>query len=158
MRFEEVLQEAGGFSRFQFLTLYLLCLPRMIVALHFLLHNFISAVPPHRCAIPGLDNDAGSVADPDTLSFSLPRDPDGSLSSCRAFASPLQISGNFTNASVLTVPCQHGWIYNRSQFLSTTASQWDLVCEDKKLNQILATYFFVGVTLGAVIFGYLSDK
>lgn len=37
-------------------------------------------------------------------------------------------------------------------------SQWDLVCDNKKLNQAVATFFFVGVTIGAVIFGYLSDK
>lgn len=37
-------------------------------------------------------------------------------------------------------------------------SQWDLVCDSKKLNQAVATFFFIGVTIGAVIFGYLSDK
>lgn len=36
--------------------------------------------------------------------------------------------------------------------------QWDLVCDDKRLNQALATYFFVGVMIGAVLFGQLSDK
>ncbi|KAJ0050708.1 hypothetical protein NL108_005092, partial [Boleophthalmus pectinirostris] len=35
---------------------------------------------------------------------------------------------------------------------------WDLVCENRKLNQALATYFFLGVTVGAVVFGQLSDK
>ena len=36
--------------------------------------------------------------------------------------------------------------------------QWDLVCEDRHLNQALATYFFLGVTCGAVLFGQLSDR
>ncbi|MGH0160972.1 UNVERIFIED_CONTAM: hypothetical protein FKN15_057772 [Acipenser sinensis] len=36
--------------------------------------------------------------------------------------------------------------------------RWDLVCDEKKLNQALATFFFIGVTLEAVVFGYLSDK
>ncbi|XP_036409372.1 solute carrier family 22 member 7a [Megalops cyprinoides] len=159
MRFEEILAEVGGFNSFQFLVLHLLCLPRLIVALHFLLHNFISGVPPHRCALPHLE-DGGALADADTLSLSLPRNPDGSLSSCKAFASPhLNLSlGVLSNVSTATVPCQHGWVYNRSQFLSTTASQWDLVCDDKKMNQALASFFFIGVTIGAVLFGYLSDK
>ncbi|KAG7492979.1 hypothetical protein MATL_G00019870 [Megalops atlanticus] len=161
MRFEEILAEVGGFNRFQFLVLHLLCLPRLIVALHFLLHNFISGVPPHHCALPHLE-DGGALADADTLSLSLPRNPDGSLSSCQAFASPhlnLSLSlGVLSNVSTATVPCQHGWVYNRSQFLSTTASQWDLVCDDKKMNQALASFFFIGVTIGAVLFGYLSDK
>ncbi|XP_064174023.1 solute carrier family 22 member 7a isoform X1 [Anguilla rostrata] len=160
MRFEDVLLQVGGFSRFQFLLLFLLSLPRLILPSHFLLHNFISGVPSHRCAIPDLP-EGGATADADTLSLHLPREPDGSLSSCRAYASPRLLrphaTGNSSNASA-TVPCQHGWVYNSSQFLSTTATQWDLVCEDKKLNQALATFFFIGVTFGAVIFGYLSDK
>lgn len=36
--------------------------------------------------------------------------------------------------------------------------QWDLVCERRGLNQATATFFFIGVTTGAVIFGYLSDR
>ncbi|XP_044147272.1 solute carrier family 22 member 7 [Bufo gargarizans] len=37
-------------------------------------------------------------------------------------------------------------------------SRWDLVCERKGLNHLLATFFFIGVMLGAVVFGYLSDR
>ncbi|XP_066553139.1 solute carrier family 22 member 7a [Amia ocellicauda] len=159
MRFDELLQEVGAFSRFQCMVILILCIPRVIMPFHFLLHNFISAVPPHHCALSRLHN--GSLApelpEAQVLLLQIPREHDGSLSSCTVFT-PLQLppfSGNITNT---TIPCPHGWVYNHSQFLSTTATQWDLVCENKKLNQALATYFFIGVTLGAVIFGYLSDK
>ncbi|XP_061535456.1 REST corepressor 3 isoform X1 [Phycodurus eques] len=36
--------------------------------------------------------------------------------------------------------------------------EWDLVCEERRMNQALATYFFLGVTFGAILFGHLSDK
>ncbi|KAM6972480.1 solute carrier family 22 member 7a [Aplochiton taeniatus] len=137
MRFEEVLEEVGGFSRFQFRVLLLLCLPRVILPLHFLLHIFISATPPHHCYAPAPSD------------LHIPRDKEG-YSSCRLYV-------NQTNASV-TLPCPNGWVYDHSQFTSTTATEWDLVCENKKLNQLLATFFFIGVTLGAIIFGHLSDK
>eukprot|EP00063_Salmo_salar_P012176 XP_013987011.1 PREDICTED: solute carrier family 22 member 7-like isoform X2 [Salmo salar] len=160
MRFEEVLDEVGGFSKFQFLVLHLLCLPRVILPLHFLLHNFISGVPPHHCAL-GIPGDGSqTLADPMTLALRVPREADGSFSSCRAFATLVTLDlghSNYTNVS-MSVPCQDGWVYDRSQFTSTTATQWDLVCDNKKLNQAVATFFFVGVTIGAVIFGYLSDK
>lgn len=45
-----------------------------------------------------------------------------------------------------------------TDFLLFVSLQWDLVCDDKKLNQALATYFFLGVTFGAIVFGQLSDK
>ncbi|XP_041641093.1 solute carrier family 22 member 7a [Cheilinus undulatus] len=157
MRFEEILDDVGGFSRFQFLILLILCLPRAILPLHFLLHNFVSAIPPHRCALTSPEDGDGvsPSMDPESLALRIPRQEDGSLSSCRIYEPPLspgQDQGNTTE------PCPHGWIYDQSQFSSTTATEWDLVCDDKQLNQALATYFFLGVTLGAILFGQLSDK
>ncbi|XP_037010184.2 solute carrier family 22 member 7 isoform X2 [Artibeus jamaicensis] len=35
---------------------------------------------------------------------------------------------------------------------------WDLVCEQKGLNKATSTFFFAGVLVGAVAFGYLSDR
>ncbi|XP_010896881.2 solute carrier family 22 member 7a [Esox lucius] len=158
MRFEEVLDQVGGFSKFQFLVLYLLCLPRVILPLHFLLHNFLSGVPPHHCALGKPGDEHQTLDDPEALALRVPREADGSFSSCRAFNTSLTFDhANYTNVSV-SVPCQDGWVYDRSQFTSTTATQWDLVCENKKLNQALATFFFIGVTIGSVLFGYLSDK
>uniref|UniRef100_A0A8C9WB10 Solute carrier family 22 member 6 n=1 Tax=Scleropages formosus TaxID=113540 RepID=A0A8C9WB10_SCLFO len=154
MNFEEVLQEVGGFSRFQFLVLHLISFSRLVIPLHFLLHNFISAVPPHRCALPHLEN-YGAQADEETLELSIPRNPSGALSSCTAFFAPY---GNVSNSSAVALPCQNGWVYERSKFLSTTVTEWDLVCDNMKFNQSLATFFFVGVTLGGVLFGNLSDK
>ncbi|XP_067115889.1 solute carrier family 22 member 7a [Osmerus mordax] len=162
MRFEEILDDVGGFSKFQFLVLHLLCLPRVILPLHFLLHNFISAVPPHHCDLGESSHGEGglsmSLADPETLALMIPQEADGTLSSCRVFASQTDLGhSNHTNVTV-QVPCQNGWVYDHSQFSSTTATQWDLVCDNKKLNNGLATLFFVGVTIGSILFGQLSDK
>uniref|UniRef100_A0A3Q0RQ89 Solute carrier family 22 member 7a n=1 Tax=Amphilophus citrinellus TaxID=61819 RepID=A0A3Q0RQ89_AMPCI len=159
MRFEEILDDVGGFSKFQFLVLLILCLPRAILPLHFLLHNFISAIPPHRCALQSTEeNDKGTWdSNPEALALRIPYQADGSFSSCRVY-SPVP-AFNFSQGNQST-PCPHGWIYDQSQFISTTATelQWDLVCDNKHLNQALATYFFLGVTFGAILFGQLSDR
>ncbi|PWA30652.1 hypothetical protein CCH79_00009216 [Gambusia affinis] len=157
MRFEEILDDIGGFSKFQFFLLSILCLPRAILPLHFLLHNFISATPPHHCSLRKLEksNDSAWSPDPETLALWVPQQDDGSLSSCRVYSS-LQTS-NLSREN-RTVICPDGWTYDKSQFSSTTASEWDLVCDNKQLNQALATYFFIGVMFGAIVFGQLSDK
>ncbi len=36
--------------------------------------------------------------------------------------------------------------------------QFELVCDRKGLNKATATIFFVGVMVGAAIFGWLSDR
>ncbi|KAM4594521.1 solute carrier family 22 member 7a [Fundulus diaphanus] len=157
MRFEEILDDIGGFSKFQFLLLSILCLPRAILPLHFLLHNFISATPPHHCSLRILESRNESVwsSGPETLASWLPYQDDGSFSSCRVYSNPQTSNLSQDNRTVI---CPDGWTYDKSQFSSTTSSEWDLVCNDKQLNQALVTYFFLGVMFGAVIFGQLSDK
>ncbi|XP_039860180.1 solute carrier family 22 member 7a [Simochromis diagramma] len=155
MRFEEILDNAGGFSKFQFLVLLILCLPRAILPLHFLLHNFISVIPSHRCSLQNTQENEKDSWDSEVLSLRIPRQDDGSFSSCRIY-SPLP-AFNISQGNQ-SAPCPHGWVYDQSQFLSTTATEWDLVCDNKHLNQALATYFFLGVTCGAIMFGQLSDK
>ncbi|KAJ7341181.1 hypothetical protein JRQ81_004999 [Phrynocephalus forsythii] len=87
MKFEDLLEEAGGFGRFQILTLFLLCLPRVILPLHFLLHNFLAAIPPHHCAIPPQDQLA-NLSKEEVLLISIPKDPEEAFSSCEMFTEP----------------------------------------------------------------------
>nr|XP_021390558.1 solute carrier family 22 member 7 [Lonchura striata domestica] len=161
MKFEDLLVETGGFGRFQILILATLCLTRINLPMHFLLHNFLAATPSHRCAIPHQEAFVNLTVE-EVLLISIPRKPDGTFSSCEMFSQPqfhllLNSSLQPENKSIVQ-PCQHGWVYDRSQFTSTISTQWDLVCEQRGLNQATATFFFIGVTIGAVVFGYLSDR
>ncbi|KAH0622777.1 hypothetical protein JD844_025433 [Phrynosoma platyrhinos] len=131
MNFEDLLQEAGGFGKFQLLTLLLLCLPRLFLPLHFLLHNFLAAIPPHHCAIPHQNWLANNLTKEEVWLISIPRDSEGVFSSCKMFSEPqfhLLVNSTQettdTTANFTTVQsCQHGWIYDQSQFTSTIATQ-----------------------------------
>ncbi|XP_074673545.1 solute carrier family 22 member 7 isoform X2 [Strix aluco] len=161
MKFEDLLLEIGGFGRFQIFILFILCLPRINLPMHFLLHNFLAATPSHHCAIPHQEAFVNLTME-EVLLISIPQEPDGTYSSCEMFSQPqfhllLNSSLQPENNSIIQ-HCQHGWVYDHSQFTSTISTQWDLVCEQRGLNQATATFFFIGVTVGAVIFGYLSDS
>ncbi|NWW11230.1 S22A7 protein, partial [Oreocharis arfaki] len=161
MKFEDLLLEIGGFGRFQILILAVLCLLRINLPMHFLLHNFLAATPSHHCAIPHQEAFVNLTME-EVLLISIPRKPDGTFSSCEMFSQPqfhllLNSSLQPENKSIIQ-PCQHGWVYDHSQFTSTISTQWDLVCEQRGLNQATATFFFIGVTMGAMVFGYLSDR
>nr|XP_016846305.1 PREDICTED: solute carrier family 22 member 7-like [Anolis carolinensis] len=161
MKFEELLAEVDGFGKYQMLVFLMLCIPRLIIPMHFLLHNFISAIPPHHCAIPAFPG-ISNLSQEEVFRVSLPREPDGTWSSCKMFSRPqlhllINSSGELDNGSSIQ-NCQHGWVYDSGQYASTTATEWDLVCEKKGLNQAIATFFFMGVTLGSVFFGYTSDR
>uniref|UniRef100_A0A8D2QCZ9 Solute carrier family 22 member 7 n=1 Tax=Zonotrichia albicollis TaxID=44394 RepID=A0A8D2QCZ9_ZONAL len=161
MKFEDLLLEIGGFGRFQILILAILCLARTNLPMHFLLHNFLAATPSHHCAIPHREAFVNLTRE-EVLLISIPQKPDGTFSSCEMFSQPqfhllLNSSLQPENKSIIQ-HCQHGWVYDHSQFTSTISTQWDLVCEQRGLNQATATFFFIGVTVGAMVFGDLSDR
>ncbi|XP_044070058.1 solute carrier family 22 member 7-like isoform X2 [Siniperca chuatsi] len=162
MKFENVLEEIDGFGPFQIAIIILLCTPRIVLPCHFLLNNFIAAVPPHRCDISTLD-DGGlfrNLTQEQRLTVNVPVREDGDPESCEMFAEPqLQLLANSSNSADLpTVQCQSGWVYDNSTFASTLATEWDLVCDRKSLTKTTSTIFFFGVMMGAIAFGYLCDK
>ncbi|XP_077586528.1 solute carrier family 22 member 7-like isoform X1 [Stigmatopora nigra] len=133
MSFEGILAEVGSFGPFQGALVALAVIPRIVLPCNFLLNNFIAAVPSHRCRVGPWDSSAN-------LS-------DGEKS-CQI------LTGNDSS----NTECHYGWIYDNSTFSSTIASEWDLVCDWKHLPQTTNTIFFLGVTLGSVVFGALSDN
>ncbi|XP_005861052.1 PREDICTED: solute carrier family 22 member 7 isoform X2 [Myotis brandtii] len=165
MGFEELLDQVGGFGPFQLRNVALLALPRILLPMNFLLPIFLAAVPAHHCVLPGAP---ANFSQDMWLEAHLPRESDGTLSSCFRFtytqALPnTTLRGEGQSRGELqgepsTVPCPQGWEYDHSEFSSTIATEWDLVCEQKGLNRATSTFFFVGVLVGAVAFGYLSDR
>lgn len=162
MKFENVLADIDGFGRFQIMIIVLSFLGRFTLPCHFMLSNFVAAVPSHHCDISSLD-DGGmfmNLSQAERLIVSIPVEQDGTPSSCRMFPEPqyhlLLNSSNITD--VLTVSCQNGWVYDNSTFKSTLTSQWDLVCDRRSKNKATATIFFIGVMFGAMTFGSLSDR
>ncbi|KAF7217989.1 solute carrier family 22 member 7-like [Nothobranchius furzeri] len=161
MKFDNILAEVNGFGRFQIRTILLLVIPRMTLPFHFLLNNFIAVIPTHHCDFSSLD-DTGlfrNLSHEEKLFVSVPFQ-DGVPSSCQMFAERqyhlLFNSTNTTDPAI--VPCRGGWVYDNINSKPTITSEWDLVCERKSVNRATTTIFFMGVMIGAAIFGYFSDR
>lgn len=145
MKFENILAEVDGFGKFQLRTILLMVIPRVSLPFHFLLNNFIAAVPSHYCNISSLD-DGGvfrNLSQAERLVVSIPVQEDGSPNSCQMFAEPqyhlLRNSSNITELP--TVPCQDGWVYDNTTFKSTLTSQvtystFLFICKNIKLNEV----------------------
>ncbi|XP_057704777.1 solute carrier family 22 member 7-like [Corythoichthys intestinalis] len=135
MSFDTILAEVGSFGPFQGVLVALAVIPRIVLPCNFLLNNFIAAVPSHRCRIGPWDSSADL----------------GDETSCQILAAN-------DSGETPTTGCRYGWIYDNSTFSSTIATEWDLVCDWKHLPQTTNTIFFLGLTLGSVVFGVLSDN
>ncbi|XP_048119938.1 solute carrier family 22 member 7-like [Alosa alosa] len=169
MKFENLLVELGGFGRHQAMVILLLVIPRLTIPFHFLLNNFIAAVPSHHCDISALEAEGGleNLTREQRLTVSIPPQEDGEMSSCQIFSEPqFHLLSNFSNATNLpAVPCQSGWVFDNSSFISTLATEWDLVCDQRGMTKVTrpsSGRHFVfkrcWVMVGAAIFGTLSDR
>ncbi|XP_041640042.1 solute carrier family 22 member 7-like [Cheilinus undulatus] len=162
MKFDSILSEINGFGAFQTKLVLIQLFSRIVLPCHFLLNNFMAAVPSHHCNVSALDDGGlfGNLTLEQKLSTSIPAEQDGTLSPCLMFSKLQYQHLGFSNSSeeTSTVQCQDGWVYDNSTFKTTLATEWDLVCSRKGMNKLTATVFFVGVMAGAPVFGYLSDR
>ncbi|XP_033821657.2 solute carrier family 22 member 7-like [Periophthalmus magnuspinnatus] len=162
MKFDNILAEVNGFGGFQIRTMLLLVIARITLPFHFILNNFIAAIPGHHCNVTALEvSDAFSnLSLAQKIKIAIPVREDGEPNSCEMFPeAQYSFLFNSTNvSSSVTVPCQNGWVYDKTTFESTLATEWDLVCDNIRLNKAIVTIFFTGVMLGSAMFGYLSDR
>ncbi|XP_061882142.1 solute carrier family 22 member 7-like [Entelurus aequoreus] len=162
MKFDDVLAELNGFGRFQFRLMLMLVIPRSTLPFNFLLNNFVAFVPSHHCNVSAFDDDSvfRNLSAGQRLSVSIPVQEDGKWSTCQMFAEPqYHLLLNSSNVTGLpTVFCQNGWVYDTSIFKSNLASEFDLVCERRRMNKATSTIFFIGVMFGSAVLGTLCDR
>lgn len=127
MKFDNILSEVNGFGKFQIRLFLIQMFSRMTLPCHFLLNNFMAAVPAHHCDISALQDGGvlGNLTFHQKLAASIPTKQDGTLSLCRMFTKPLYQNWTGSNSSeeVSSVPCQKGWLYDNSTFKSTLVTE-----------------------------------
>ncbi|KAM6364530.1 solute carrier family 22 member 6 [Pluvialis apricaria] len=161
MTFVELLARLGGMGRFQMTYVAALAIPLLMLASHNLLQNFTAGVPEHHCRPRPVAND--SVEDV-PLFVSIPSDGHHRPQRCRRYVEPqwhlLEVNAtvNGTANGAATEPCHDGWTYHDGIFAHTIVTEWDLVCESKKLRQVAQSIYMAGILLGSGLFGVLSDK
>ncbi|XP_068600264.1 solute carrier family 22 member 6-like [Brachionichthys hirsutus] len=166
MGFSDLLEEIGGFGRYQWIHVSIITFPGLLLASQNLLNNFVSGVPAHHCSLSAnysLYNLSLQMDKMELLKAFIPLDSSGTrLDHCRRFVEPqwhLIHSNSSVNVShIQTENCLDGWTFDRSEFLSTTVSEWELVCSLQPLRRMIQTIYMGGVLTGAFIFGSLSDR
>ncbi|KAL8592829.1 hypothetical protein ACOMHN_045983 [Nucella lapillus] len=162
--FDEALKRLGDFGRYQKRVFFLMCLLGSTVGIQAIFTVFTLATPSFRCAVPGLANDSYSWTDGGheaLLNVSIPweeEDGDWMRSSCDLYrnrnqsAPPGELLANRSTESC------HSWVYDHSVFTSTFTEDEDLVCEKKGYHANADMIFMVGVLVGSLFIGFLSDR
>lgn len=127
MKFDNILSEIDGFGKFQIKLFFILFLSRISLPCHFLLNNFMAAVPSHHCNISALD-DGGAFFNltlEKKLAVGIPLEPDGTPSSCMMYSKPdyQHLTDGKSSEDASIIQCQNGWVFDNSTFKSTLAAE-----------------------------------
>ncbi|XP_034555760.1 solute carrier family 22 member 6-B [Notolabrus celidotus] len=151
MHFDEILCVIGGFGKFQKLLYVWICAPQIFLAFHMFVSIFTGAVPPHLCRPTWSSADAPSSSN---YNLSLLSFSDGwTQLSCSTFLNHSSLGDGLSAGS-----CQGGWEYSQETFQNTIVTEWDLVCDNAKLNNMGSSIYMSGLLVGAVLYGHLADK
>ncbi|XP_038073511.1 organic cation transporter protein-like [Patiria miniata] len=145
MELDEALVFLGDFGRYQTLIYVLICLAGQVPsAWHMLAISFLGAVPGHRCKVP-----AGQSLE-ETVPTVVGKDGGEEFAECLKYLN--------RSAYNETIPCDDGWDYDSTYYGKTIATEWDLVCERDASVELSQIIFMLGVMVGSLLFGQLSDR
>ncbi|KAK7503320.1 hypothetical protein BaRGS_00005585 [Batillaria attramentaria] len=144
----------GALKPTQLRLFLLLSLPIVMRGFQNMMTVVIFSAPDHRCKIPGLDNDTYAIqneAHEVLVSETIPVDKDGAYDDCQMYTDSEGTFGNGTYAC-------HAWVYDRSDFVSTVITQFDLVCDKREFRAHFNMAYMLGFLVGSSTTGFLCDK
>ncbi|XP_044858770.1 solute carrier family 22 member 13-like isoform X1 [Mauremys mutica] len=156
--FGEILKTVGDFGRFQKCLLLLTSLACPSIAFHMFGQLFMVMHVPHHCDTSWIHEISPNMTKEQQLNLTVPRNTPGSYKECLMYTPVDQDIDSILEYGLnSTEKCQKGWVYPSEQE-QTLVTQFDLVCDRKELNDISQSIYRLGLLLGAVISGSLSDR
>lgn len=159
MAYEDIFQHIGDFGRYQKRIYFLLCLPAIVCGFHKLAGVFLMPRPDYRCQLPFEKANATYKLPENIFNMSYPVD-----SFTKKYQTCSYLSANYSDEyfasgtpATDSVVCDR-FIYDHSKYKSSTVMEWDMVCGGAWLRATSDAFFMVGVLLGSIIFGQMSDK
>ncbi|XP_061103248.1 organic cation/carnitine transporter 2-like isoform X2 [Conger conger] len=169
--YDEDTKFLGEWGPFQKRIMLLLCISVIPNGLSTFSIVFLADTPSHHCAIPPNANISA-----EWRNYSIPLEENKGVmryGKCTRYKLDViqrlsdngSVPGIDVNVSEIEQEsCKNGWEYDRSIYISTIVSenvlslQWDLVCNDAWKVPMTSSVYFLGLMVGSIISGQLSDR
>ncbi|XP_013149681.1 PREDICTED: solute carrier family 22 member 4-like [Papilio polytes] len=143
----------GNYGKWQLLMTFLLAMFSFPCTFHIYLPTFTAKSTKFWCRMP--DSLAGLPIDK-WINYSQPVD------ACyvRELPDGITVESILNNTAPILdtfLKCQQ-WDYDRSEVGETIISEWNLVCDNAGLTNLAEVVFLIGVGIGGVVGGWISDK
>jgi len=151
----------GEGGLYQLFAAFLLCLINMSVNIEQMYVNFLTPHVEHVCNVPQLQH----LSFEQQKALAVPRNPITNASDfcsviSRDWSDFLQNNpmSNDSNSDDFTIEsCKNGYIFDESIYHSSATSQWDLVCDNAWILEIISPIYACGLVLGSVLSGNVAD-
>ncbi|XP_022916168.2 organic cation transporter protein-like [Onthophagus taurus] len=146
MGYDDVIPLLGDFGRYQRRIYFLICIPAILCAFHKLANVFLHAKVDHRCLLPSEFPNATYTLDLNTTQEYYPWD---------------NLNSKYSNCSMLvngTEQSCNKYVYDTRKYESSIVMEWQLVCSAAYKRATTDSVFMIGVMLGSIGFGELSDR
>ncbi|XP_076819993.1 organic cation transporter protein-like [Clavelina lepadiformis] len=165
---ETALRNAGACGLFHIWLILLTMLPFTLTSANMASSIFEGYIPNHRCDLPFVDSLEKKCNKTWTSTLHVKAAPleRSKSAACFRYQPGPEINCSYwfdpnntteTPANIDTVPCQK-WTYDRSVMRNTIVTDFSLVCGSTWASYISQSCFMLGVLLGSILFGILSDR
>lgn len=160
VEYDDLLSLAGELGLYQW-VLFLSTYPYFAFGVFvYFSQIFMTEVSPnHWCWIPELEN----MTDIQRRDLGIPKDENSRFgySQCEMYAvnwTEVLATGQKHDHAWSTVPCKHGWEFNKSEIpYPTIGMDHEWVCQKNSYQATAQSIFFVGSIFGGIITGWIGD-
>ncbi|XP_021380014.1 organic cation transporter protein-like isoform X2 [Mizuhopecten yessoensis] len=164
MDFDKLVERLGDFGRYQKFLYFLVCLAVIFDGIFTIMPAIVLAEPNHRCKIPEYENDTYIVQNEghrQLIDIHIPPPTDTSLryDQCHLYSynsTTVKLDNSSQPIIGYKSACSE-WVYSYDVFRETFTSKHNLVCDNGYQTALAKSLYFVGVFVGGIIFGNLSD-
>eukprot|EP00112_Aurelia_sp_Birch-Aquarium-sp1_P014167 Seg304.1_Seg304.3 transcript_id=Seg304.1_Seg304.3/GoldUCD/mRNA.D3Y31 product="Solute carrier family 22 member 6-A" protein_id=Seg304.1_Seg304.3/GoldUCD/D3Y31 len=143
----KIISVLGNPGRFTIVLFSLFFIGNTNLAMNHMIYAIYGATPTHGCNLPKSPTAGNWTQVNSTNNINKYYQDDGQCTILER-----------NNGSLKKVPCTFGWKFDLEQKQSTIVTEWSLVCGERYLGSLAISTYFVGVMVGGVLFGSLSDK